>query len=132
MDGEPCRVLVVDDNRDAADAAVMLLELWGHEAMTAYSAAQCITVAKMFSPDIVLMDIGLPDKDGFAVKCELEEHCPEVRVVALTGFTQADIVRQSRDAGFADHLTKPVEAAELKDVVDDECATAKGGTLSCR
>ena len=125
MDGEPCRVLVVDDNRDAADAAVMLLELWGHEAMTAYSAAQCIAVAKMFSPDIVLMDIGLPDKDGFAVKRELEEHCPEVRVVALTGFTQADIARQSRDAGFADHLTKPVEAAELKDVVDHECATAK-------
>ena len=78
MDGEPCRVLVVDDNRDAADAAVMLLEMWGHEAMTAYSAAECIAVAKMFNPDIVLMDIGLPDKDGFAVKRELEDHCPEV------------------------------------------------------
>ncbi len=125
MDGEPCRVLVVDDNRDAADAAVMLLQTWGHEAMTAYSAAQCITVAKGFNPDIVLMDIGLPGKDGFAVKRELEEHCPVARVVALTGFTQADIVRQSRSEGFADHLTKPVEADELKHVVDEQCAIAK-------
>ena len=125
MDGESCRVLVVDDNRDAADAAVMLLETWGHAAMSAYSAAQCIAVAEAFNPDIVLMDIGLPGKDGFAVKRELEEHCPAARVVALTGFTQADIVRQSRNEGFADHLTKPVEADELKHVVDEQCAIAK-------
>ena len=62
MDEEPCRVLVCDDNRDAADAAVTLLQIWGHQAMTAYSAAQCIAVAKVFNPDIVLMDIGLPGK----------------------------------------------------------------------
>lgn len=125
MAEEPCRVLVVDDNRDAADAAVMLLQIWGHEAIPAYSAAQCVAAAKVFNPDIVLMDIGLPGKDGFAVKRELEEHCPAARVVALTGFSQADIVRQTRAAGFADHLIKPVETAELKDVVDHECAIAK-------
>jgi len=125
MDEEPCRVLVCDDNRDAADAAVTLLQIWGHQAMTAYSAAQCIAVAKVFNPDIVLMDIGLPGKDGFAVKRELGEYCPAARIVALTGFTQADIARQARNDGFADHLTKPVEADELKHVVDDQCAIAK-------
>ena len=125
MDGEPCRVLVVDDNHDAADAAVMLIQTWGHEAMAAYSGAQCVAIAKEFNPDVVLMDIGLPDKDGFAVKLELEKHCPAARVVALTGFTQADIVRQSRSAGFAYHLAKPVEADELKDVLDQHCTIAK-------
>jgi CheY-like chemotaxis protein len=125
MADKPCRVLVVDDNRDAADAAVMLLEMWGHEAKAAYSGAQCVVVAKEFDPDVVLMDIGLPDKHGFAVKRELETHCPAARIIALTGFSQADIVRRTRDAGFADHLIKPVETAELKDVVDHECAIAK-------
>ena len=58
MDGKRCRVLVVDDHRDAADSTALLLEGWGHEAATAYSAEQCLAVAKVFNPDIVLMDIG--------------------------------------------------------------------------
>jgi len=125
MSGVPCRVLVVEDNRDAADSTVMLLESWGHEAKAAYSAAECIAVAKEFDPDIVLMDIGLPHKNGFTAKRELDVDCPGIRVVALTGFTQADIVRRSRNEGFADHLLKPAPPEELKDVVDHQCALAK-------
>ncbi len=125
MQGEPCRVLVVDDHRDAADSTVMLLETWGHEAVAAYSAQQCIVLARVFNPEIVLMDIGLPGKNGFDCKRELEEHCPGARVVALTGFTQADIVRRSRNDGFVDHLLKPADPSELKDVVDHQCAIAK-------
>ena len=125
MSGESCRVLVVDDNRDAADSTVMLLENWGHEAAAAYSAEQCIAVAKVFIPDVVLMDIGLPGKNGFDAKRELEKQCPAARFVALTGFTQGDIFRRSRDEGFVDHLVKPAAPSKLKDVVDHQCAIAR-------
>ncbi len=125
MDQQSCKVLVVDDNHDAADAAVILLGIWGHDALAAYSPAECIAVASVFDPDVVLMDIAMPGKDGFAVTRELKECCPGVKVVALTGYTQADIVRRSRVDGFEEFLTKPVEASELKNVVDKQCAAAK-------
>jgi CheY-like chemotaxis protein len=127
MAADACKVLVVDDNRDGADAAVMLLRIWGHEAVAAYSGHECIAQAKTFDPDVVLMDIGLPGMDGFRVKEELEQHCPGVKVIALTGFTQADIIRRSREAGFTDYLMKPAGAAELKHVVDRQCAVSKEG-----
>ena len=125
MSGESCRVLVVDDHRDAADSTVMLLQSWGHEAAAAYSAEQSIALAKTFDPEIVLMDIGLPGKTGFEVKRALEKQCPAARFIAHTGFTQADIVRRSRNEGFVDHLTKPAAPSELKDVADHQCAIAK-------
>jgi CheY-like chemotaxis protein len=125
MASQPCKVLVVDDNRDAADAAVMLLRIWGHDSVAAYSGSECIALAKTFDPDVVLMDIGLPGKDGFRVKEELEQYCPGVKVIALTGFTQADIVRRTRDEGFTDYLMKPAGPAELKHVVDRQCVASK-------
>jgi CheY-like chemotaxis protein len=123
---DSCRVMVVDDNRDAADSAVMLLQVWGHEAMAVYSGEHCLVRVKDFDPDVILMDIGLPGLDGFEVKEELEKICPGVRVVALTGYTQADIRRRARKEGFAGHLLKPVEGAELKSAVNDQCSIAKG------
>ena len=125
MTAESCKVLVVDDNRDAADAAVMLLRIWGHEAVAAYSGHECIALAKTFDPDVVLMDLGLPRMDGFRAKEELEQHCPGVKVIALTGFTHADIVRRTREAGFTDYLMKPATAADLERVVDRQCAAGK-------
>lgn len=125
MTSSSCKVLVVDDNRDAADSAVMLLQSWGHDARAVYSGAQCTAIAKQFDPDVVLMDLGLPGRDGFAVKEELARICPGVRVLALTGYTQADIVRRTRAEGFAGHLTKPVEAPELEKAVKQQCSIAK-------
>lgn len=122
---EPCKVLVVDDNRDAADAAVMLLGSWGHEAMAAYSPTECIAAARAFDPDVVLMDIGLPGRDGFDVGAELKERSPGTKLVALTGFTQADIVRRARESGFSDFLRKPVSGSDLKEAVETQCAAAK-------
>src|SRR3954462_85216 len=107
MTGQPCRVLVVDDHVDGANATVMLLQMWGHDAMAAYSAEECIATAEAFDPDVVLMDIGLPDKDGFDVNQQLQRLIPGVRVIALTGFTQPDIARRAREDGFVDHLLKP-------------------------
>lgn len=125
MTTSSCKVLVVDDNHDAADSVVILLQLWGHEAVAAYSGQQCIEIAKRFDPDVVLMDLGLPGQDGFAVKGEVARICPGVRVVALTGYSQADIVRRTRDEGFAAHLTKPVEAPQLENAVKQQCSVAK-------
>jgi CheY-like chemotaxis protein len=131
LSNEPCRVLVVDDHRDGADSAVMLLRVWGHDAIAAYSPQEALALARSFDPDVVLIDIGLPGKNGFDLGQELAQICPGVRLVALTGFTQADIVRRSREAGFASHLVKPVPPPVLKDVVDSQCeSTPTGATDS--
>lgn len=122
MSREPCKVLVIDDDRDGADSAVMLLRIWGHEAAAAYSPAQALELCRELDPDVVLVDIGLPGKNGFDVAKEIKQWCPHARFVALTGFTQADIIRRARREGFADHLTKPAQPTVLKDVVEHECA----------
>jgi CheY-like chemotaxis protein len=124
LDKEPCKVLVVDDERDNADTTVVLLQMWGHEAEVAYSAEDAISKAIAFDPDVVLMDIGLPVMNGFDLAKELRKFCPAAKFVALTGYTRADIVRRARDAGFARVLTKPTAAEVLEQVVETECATA--------
>jgi CheY-like chemotaxis protein len=122
MGHDLCKVLVVEDDRDNADSVVMILRLWGHEAIAAYSPLQAISTARVLDPDVVLMDIAMPHKDGFDVAKELRAFCPDAKIVAITGFTQADIVSRSRAAGFADFLMKPVEPDNLKAVVDTQCA----------
>jgi CheY-like chemotaxis protein len=122
---EPCKVLVVDDEHDTVDSMVILLQTWGHEAVAAYSGPQALSLAGAFDPDVVLMDIGMPEMSGFDVAKELKTICPEAKIVALTGFTQADIVRRARDAGIADVVVKPASAAALEDVVDTQCADRK-------
>lgn len=125
MTTDSCKVMVVDDNRDVADSSVMLLRSWGHEAIAVYSGEECVAKAKDFDPDVIIMDIGLPGHDGFEVKERVEKICPGVRVVALTGYTQVDIVRRARAEGFANHLLKPAEGAELKKAVKEQCEIAK-------
>jgi FixJ family two-component response regulator len=114
--------MVVDDNHDVADSAVMLLQHWKHEAVAVYSAADCLAIAREFRPDVILMDIGLPGKTGFEVAYELREICPDAKLVAITGYTEADIVRRAKDEGFCDFLLKPVETRALKDAVDTQCS----------
>jgi len=128
MTRERCKVLVIDDDRDGADSAVMLLQIWGHEAVAAYSARDGLAAALDFDPDVVLIDIGLPGKNGFDVASALRVSCPGVKLVAVPGFTQADIVKRSRAAGFDDHLVKPAAPAMLKDVVDTQCEERAANT----
>lgn len=125
MTTDSCKVMVVDDNHDVADTAVMLLQGWGHEAIAVYSGEECVAKAKEFDPDVILMDIGLPRHDGFEVKEQVDKICPGVRVIALTGYTQADIRRRARAEGFAGHLLKPVQGSALKSAVKEECEIAK-------
>ena len=101
MTTDSCKVMVVDDNRDVADSSVMLLRSWGHEAIAVYSGEECVAKAKDFDPDVIIMDIGLPGHDGFEVKERVEKICPNVRVVALTGYTQGKTGRGDGARGVA-------------------------------
>jgi CheY-like chemotaxis protein len=119
---EPCKVLVVDEDRQNADTTVMLLQMWGHEAEPAYSAEDATSKARALDPDVVLVDLERPVVDGFDLADALRECCPKAKLVAIAGFTEADIVRRARAAGFEKVVFKPAPAQRLKEVVDTECA----------
>jgi CheY-like chemotaxis protein len=107
----PRRVLIVDDNEDAANSLAMVLQLSGHETASVYTAADALEHAAVFKPDVVLLDIGLPGMDGYEVAQRLRElpGLRGVKLVAVTGYGRSDDRLRARDAGFDDHLTKPVE-----------------------
>lgn len=107
------RVLVVDDNVDAAESMAMYLELMGNELRTVHSGREALEAAPRFRPDVVFLDIGLPAMDGYEVARRLRAD-PDLRaatLVALTGWGSDEDQRRSKDAGFDYHLTKPAEAA---------------------
>ena len=112
----PRRVLIVDDNEDAANSLAMILELGGHETASVYTAVDALQRAAAFRPDVVLLDIGLPGMDGYEVAQKMRElpGLRDIRLVAVTGYGRSDDRRRARDAGFDDHLTKPVEFALLE------------------
>ena len=113
------RVLVVDDNVDAADTLAQLLQLCGHEAYTSHDGERGIAAAERLQPDIILLDIGLPGMSGHDVCRRLRAQTWGARIViyALTGWGQPEDLVRSRDAGFNGHLTKPVDLAELERVL---------------
>lgn len=113
------RILIVDDNTDAGNSLAEVLSLDGHVTEPVYSARQALTRAVAFRPDVVLLDLGLPEMDGYEVARRLRE-IPElagVRMVALTGYGQSEDVRRARAVGFDDHLTKPVDFVALEGVL---------------
>jgi CheY-like chemotaxis protein len=111
----PRRVLVVDDNLDAADSLVELLELSGHRSEAAYSAAQALERAD--DADVVLLDIGLPGTDGYEVARRLRGRSAAHFLVAVTGYGQAADIERAHAAGFDAHLTKPVSFQDLQRVL---------------
>lgn len=117
-----CRVLVVDDNADAADSLAALLELLGHETRLARDGEQAIETARVFAPDVILMDIGLPRMDGIETARRIRQLSTTTlpRIVALSGWAhEAD--PRSRAAGIDLHLVKPVELERLKQVLEERC-----------
>lgn len=109
------RVLVVDDNVDAAQSIVFILEDLGHDVRMATDGSNVVTMAREFGPDLVLLDISLPDRSGFDIATELRG-VPElagVCLVALTGYGQDEHRRRSREAGFDHHWVKPIDLTEL-------------------
>jgi PAS domain S-box-containing protein len=113
------RLLVVDDNRDAAMTLAMLLELAGHSVRMAHDGEEAMRVAEQFRPDAVLLDIGLPLLDGHAVARRLRSlpWARETVLIALTGWGQPPDRQASMAAGFDAHLVKPVEHAQLLEVL---------------
>ena len=112
----PRRILVIEDNLDAAESLRLALALEGHEVAVAHDGPHGIERAREFAPEVVLCDIGLPDMDGYAVAKALRRD-PERRntfLVALTGYALPEDQRRAADAGFDAHLTKPatVEGVE--------------------
>jgi two-component system CheB/CheR fusion protein len=109
------RMLVVDDNRDAATTLLELAELWGYEARGASDGPSALQSAATFVPEVVLLDIGMPGMDGYEVARELRAR-PEMGgalLVAITGYGREEDKQKAREAGFDHHLTKPIDAAEL-------------------
>jgi len=109
------RVLVVDDNRDAADTLGLLLEADGAEVRVVYDGRAALAMAESFLPGSVMLDIGMPGMDGYEVARRLrqDERFASMRIVALTGWGQDADRRQTRNRGFTHHLTKPVSLEEL-------------------
>jgi CheY-like chemotaxis protein len=114
------RVLVVDDNRDSADMMSALLRTWGHEVRTMYNGPAALASAAEHRPDIVLLDIGLPGMDGYAVARELRARGQggALLLIAFTGYGQDEDRLRVRKAGFDHHLVKPVDPAELEAIIE--------------
>ena len=108
-------MLVVDDNVDAADVMAMMLEMHDCHAMTVNNGRDALTASAAFLPDMILLDIGLPDMDGYEVARRLRDdpRTSAVLLVALTGWGSASDRLRSTAAGFDAHLTKPVEVATI-------------------
>ena len=114
--GTPRRVVIVEDNRAAADSLQQLLGLYGYEVRVAYTGPDGVRVAGEWPPDFVLCDIGLPGLDGYAVARELRLNptTARVRLLALTGYGTDEDRRRAHEAGFDHHLVKPADPDELQ------------------
>jgi CheY-like chemotaxis protein len=121
------RILVVDDNVDAAATLQLLLGSLGHETAVANDGAQALKLAVDFRPDLVFLDIGMPGMDGYEVARRLRalRTNPPFRIVAVTGWGQESDRQRSREAGFDLHLVKPVDAASLARALADNGKNGK-------
>jgi signal transduction histidine kinase/CheY-like chemotaxis protein len=116
---EPLRVMVVDDNQDAAQMLATLLEVQGHAVSVEYDGRGALLRARLERPQVMLLDIGLPDTDGYALARQLRA-VPELRgatLVALTGYGQNEDRRLAEEAGFDHHLVKPADLDQVTQIL---------------
>jgi PAS domain S-box-containing protein len=120
--GSALRVLVVDDNADAADTLASILEMSGHETRVANDGIQALEVAQEFLPKVVFLDIGMPGPNGYEVAREMRKRPSTIdaTLVALTGWGAADDLARSREAGFDHHLTKPADVSAIMALLSQE------------
>jgi CheY-like chemotaxis protein len=122
-DHEPAskrRLLVVDDNKDAAESMSMLLEMWGHEVAFAYDGPSALETAQQWQPEAIFLDIGLPGMDGYEVAERLRElpQSKDAVLIAISGYGQEDDRLRSRRAGIDHHLVKPVAPDALRSLIE--------------
>ena len=121
----PARVLVVDDNVDAAESLAMLLQSDGHTVSVAHNGVEAVQRADAWHPDIAVLDVGLPGMNGYEVANVLRSRgdtCPEL--IAVTGYGQAADMQRALEAGFRFHLVKPVDARDLTTAIA-RCAVTR-------
>jgi PAS domain S-box-containing protein len=111
----PLRILIVDDNVDVADGLARLVSTDGHVVRTAHDAATALTIAQVFHPELVFTDLGLPGMNGYDLARAFRQHetLRSATLVAISGYGQEEHRENSREAGFDDHLLKPVEMESL-------------------
>jgi PAS domain S-box-containing protein len=117
------RILIADDNHDAADSLAALLSIMGNEVRTAYDGMDAIQAAKHFQPDLVFLDIGMPRLNGYETCQQIRSQIDRnVMIVALTGWGHEHDKQRSQAAGFNEHLVKPLDAAALQRVLEQRDA----------
>ena len=116
------RILIVDDNRDAADTMAIMLETMGHETRTVYDGRGGLQLAADYRPEVVLLDIGLPEINGYEVARQIRQQPwgKEIVLIALTGWGKEEEHRRAADAGFDYHLTKPADVGRLETLIAQE------------
>ena len=123
------RILVADDNKDAADSLAMLLEMGGHEVRVAHDGRAALSLAQTFHPDTALLDIGMPQLNGYEVARALRQEPWGARItlIALTGWGQESDRQKALDAGFDRHLTKPIDPDALESLMSEGAWPAAHG-----
>lgn len=113
------KLLLVDDNHDSAVSLQTLLEMAGHEVVVAHDGAHALQEAARFAPDAVLLDIGLPDMDGYEIARRLRASAATrgVQIIAISGYGCPDHLRRSREAGIDEHLVKPLDLKVLANLL---------------
>jgi DNA-binding response OmpR family regulator len=123
-------ILIVEDNVDAGESLQMLMAMGGYDVRLAQDGESALKIAKEFGPEVVVLDLGLPNMDGYEVVQRLRAHASAVRpvVVALTGYGQPEDRRRTQEAGFDNHLLKPLAPEELMAIVASLGSTPPGGS----
>jgi CheY-like chemotaxis protein len=116
---ESLRILVVDDVADIAESLTVALELTGHQVRQARTAAQALTIADDFAPEVVILDIGLPVMDGYALAKALRARpqTADALLIAVSGYGQDSDIDKSRAAGIDHHLTKPAQLRIIRELM---------------
>lgn len=116
------RILAVDDNADILRVQTALLRALGHEVLPVSSGGEALAAAETFQPDVVLIDLGLPDMSGYELARALRQLLAtrQVRMIALTGYGSAEARRQAEEAGIDQYFVKPVSLADLYRVLNEE------------
>jgi CheY-like chemotaxis protein len=115
---DPLRLLVVDDNRDEADSLSILLGYRGYHIDVAYSAKDALELAARCRPEVLLLDLGLPEMSGYELATRLLQQLDNPVLIATTGFADEAYRRQALEVGFQHHFVKPVSVARLRQVLE--------------
>ena len=118
----PLRVIIVDDNRDAAQTLARLLKLSGYETSVAYCGEEALALAAESQPHLALLDIGLPGMDGYELASRLKQAHPGIFLAAVSGYGQAADRQRAKEAGFNEHFVKPVKLEELLRMLEEQKA----------